>query len=183
MTWYLAQTLCHVPRQWIRADSQSGGSCLKERELLGWFSQQGALNKEIHSHTLHLKIRVTSCPSWIYASRISSSLRLGRRKQIVVFFSDVAVIKKVNSLLCCIYELNNSMLSKSEMGNSYFSMFILITVRMVFVNSIRGFIFQEVTFKFSFSFCTYFLIRKACQVCPGVILFSTYNKTKFRKFI
>lgn len=172
MTWHLAQTLCHIPRQWIRADSNSGGSHLKGRGLPGGFSQQGALNEQIHAHTLHLKIRIISCPSWIYASRISSSLWLGRRKQIMVFISDVAVIKRVNSLPCCIYEVKNLMLSKSEMGNSYFSMLILITVRMVFVKSISPFIFQEVNLNFLFFFfffCTYFLIGKACQICPDII--------------
>jgi len=70
----------------------------------------------------------------------------------VVFFSDVVVIKQVNSLFCCIYEVKNPMLSKPEMGNSYFPMFLLITVRMVSVNSIGPFIFREVNLKFHFPF-------------------------------
>lgn len=40
------------------------------------------LNEEIYFHTDHLNIRVISCLSWVYASRVSSNLYLGGRKQI-----------------------------------------------------------------------------------------------------
>lgn len=53
-----------------------------------------------------------------------------RKKKTIIF------ARVVNSLLCCIYEVKNSMLSISELGNSYFSTFVLIIDRIVFLNSI-----------------------------------------------